>query len=72
MTLFHRHQWKIISRTWAPPSPQMLVAGTHMSEFLAERFVSGVTTFLLQCQDESCSDVKTVECLGKVEKYDAT
>ncbi len=43
-----------------------------MSEFLAERFVSGVTTFLLQCQDESCSDVKTVECLGKVEKYDAT
>jgi hypothetical protein len=57
---FHRHEWVIVSKTYAPPVRMGSVQ--RISEHLAERFMAGVTTALLRCA--TCGDVKAVEMLG--------
>lgn len=66
--MFHKHRWKIIAKTYSPSAHCLgLSEIPSCSEFLWERLIRGLTTFLLQCQDESCGETKKEECLGKEE-----
>lgn len=66
--MFHRHTWKIIAKTYAPSAREQGINNFPLcSEHLFERLWCGVTTYLMQCQDERCQMVDTKECLGKEE-----
>ena len=63
MGLFHRHDWRVIVTTWAPPAYGLhLKGGVTMSEHMAERLTFGVTTTLLKC---ACGKVRIEEQLGQ-------
>jgi len=55
----HQHGWKIVGKTYAPPS-NISVGGDVPAEVL-ERITFGVTTLLWECP---CGETKLVELLG--------
>jgi len=62
--LFHQHRWCLIDRTYAEP----VFEKDQIETCSGDAFVyllMGVTTFLFQCEDPLCREVKKVECLGK-------
>lgn len=61
MTIFHRHDWQVIERTFAPPAYGLSLGKCEMSEHMAERLTFGVTSVLLKC---ACGKVLKEEMLG--------
>lgn len=61
--MFHKHNWKVIAKTYAPPyTGAGKVKGTAL---LVEKLTCGSTEILLKCE---CGKTKVVEMLGKIEK----
>jgi hypothetical protein len=61
MSWRHHHRWRLIATTATTRARQL--HGHEMSEYLAERILLGVTTYLFQC--EGCFDLRREECLGQ-------
>lgn len=63
MNLFHKHKWKRIVTTHAPP-----VTGNfelNGAGGMIERLKQGVTSILWECQDPDCQELRKEEMLGK-------
>jgi hypothetical protein len=56
----HHHRWRLIATSATTLVDKF--TGT-MSEYLAERILLGVTTYLFQC--DVCLDLRREECLGQ-------
>ena len=65
--MFHKHDWKIISKTFAPPITHGIEV-ERMSEDFMNKLVHGVTTILWECQDKNCKQIRKEEMLGKETK----
>jgi hypothetical protein len=70
--MFHKHQWKEIERTYAPPLDINEITGAPREEI--ERMVFGFITILWECQNENCKKLRKEEMIGKPiissQKYD--
>ena len=60
----HTHQFEIIMKTYAPPSPKADMI--NISSGLSEAVVFGITTLLFKCL--ICSELKQEEVLGTDEQ----
>ena len=60
MSIFHKHKWKEIARTYAGKDGGD-ISGTGR---LVERVILGLTTILWECKE--CQKIKREEMLGKI------
>lgn len=58
------HDWKLFSKTYAPPRRDAKVEG--MEQEVAEKSLLGVTTYLWECK--VCSKIRKEEMLGSDEQ----
>jgi len=65
--MFHKHKWKLIETTQTEPRDGIKGVKT-ISEHMAERLFFGLTTFVFQCSDPLCCEIKKEECLGQIIK----
>jgi len=67
--LKHTHMWKIVGKTYAPPSPLQITAelegSVHIDNETVQKALFGVTTLLWECS--SCGETKREELLGSDE-----
>lgn len=59
----HQHVWKVIGKTYAPPT-NLNLSSNQMSERSIERAMFGLTTLLWEC---TCGETKREELLGSDE-----
>ena len=59
----HHHTWKVIGKTYAPPS-NLSIEKTDISGATLEKAMFGLTTILWECP---CGETKQVELLGNDE-----
>jgi hypothetical protein len=67
MSIFHKHQWKEVTRTYSPPHelPAINAQGGVIELWMRqlEFAANGITSILWKC--ESCQEFRTDELLGK-------
>jgi hypothetical protein len=61
MPLFHRHDWQVIAKTYAPP--QAWGGPIEGPSIVIQQLACGVTTVLLKC---ACGAGRREEMLGAV------
>lgn len=63
MSLFHKHKWELIGKTYSAPSNGGSMKNCDAKTILA--FLRGMTTYLFKCKDECCDAFIQKECIGK-------
>jgi hypothetical protein len=63
MNWIHKHSYKLVGKTYAEPFKGEMTGATNTDSF--QKMMSGATTFLWKCQDDTCSKIVKQECLGK-------
>ena len=61
--MFHKHKWKKIVETYAPPVTEAFEG----RGFNVEKLTMGQTTILWECQDKDCQKLRKEEMLGKIQ-----
>ena len=62
--MFHKHDWKEIARTFAPPRD--FFDGEGVPSDFAKLMAFGMTTILWECQDKDCQKLRKEEMLGEI------
>jgi len=64
--MFHAHDWQLVAKTYAPPTPIRSIGGIDAESDSFQRMIhGGCTTFVWKCALPSCSSVMTTVTLGK-------
>lgn len=70
MRLFHKHNYQLVNKTYAPPIDDFTKVTVESAQCLKifQEMYTGTTSFIWKCSDEKCNKILVEKLLGEIIK----